>query len=75
MIQIYTDGSCIKNPNGPGGWGVILIEEDGYEYYFADGNIHAASLILYVVFSGRSGTMDICRTSSIFSAVFLLGTF
>ena len=39
MIQIYTDGSCIKNPNGPGGGGVILIEEDGYEYYFADGNI------------------------------------
>jgi ribonuclease HI len=36
MIQIYTDGSCIKNPNGPGGWGIILIEEDGYEYYFAD---------------------------------------
>lgn len=20
MIHIYTDGSCLKNPNGPGGW-------------------------------------------------------
>lgn len=38
MISIYTDGSCLKNPNGPGGWAICIIEEDGKEYYLADGN-------------------------------------
>ena len=23
-VTIYTDGSCLKNPGGPGGWGVVL---------------------------------------------------
>lgn len=32
MAQIYTDGSCIKNPNGPGGWAFVVIE-DGREWY------------------------------------------
>jgi ribonuclease HI len=30
MVSIYTDGSCLKNPNGPGGWAFVIIEEDGY---------------------------------------------
>jgi len=38
MLKIYTDGSCISNPNGPGGWAFVVIEEDGYEYYFSDKN-------------------------------------
>ena len=38
MIQIYTDGSCISNPNGAGGWAIAIIEEDGCEYYFSDKN-------------------------------------
>ena len=38
MLQIYTDVSCIKNPNGPGGWAIAIIEDDGYEYYFSDKN-------------------------------------
>ena len=38
MLQIYTDGSCISNPNGPGGWAIAIIEDDGYEYYFSDKN-------------------------------------
>ena len=25
---VYTDGSCLKNPNGPGGWAFIVIELD-----------------------------------------------
>lgn len=24
-VNIYTDGSCLKNPGGPGGWAAILI--------------------------------------------------
>jgi len=26
--RIYTDGSCLKNPGGPGGWACLLIEND-----------------------------------------------
>jgi len=28
MITIYTDGSCIINPNGPGGWAICIIENN-----------------------------------------------
>jgi ribonuclease HI len=28
-IYLYTDGSCPKNPGGPGGWGFILRSKDG----------------------------------------------
>ncbi len=31
----YTDGSCVRNPGGPAGWGVILVSEDKV----IDGNI------------------------------------
>lgn len=24
-LEIYTDGSCIRNPGGPGGWGVVIL--------------------------------------------------
>lgn len=27
-MAIYTDGSCLKNPNGPGGWCFCLIENN-----------------------------------------------
>ena len=27
MIEIYTDGSCLKNPDGPGGWAFCYIPE------------------------------------------------
>ena len=30
MIEIYTDGSCRKNPGGEGGWGIVVKEENGY---------------------------------------------
>ena len=26
MIHIYTDGSCLANPGGPGGWAAIVVE-------------------------------------------------
>ncbi|MEK7485402.1 MAG: RNase H family protein, partial [Planctomycetota bacterium] len=25
--EIYTDGACINNPGGPGGWGAVLVED------------------------------------------------
>lgn len=36
MIEIYTDGSCLKNPNGPGGWAFIFIENDGTIFSLSD---------------------------------------
>ena len=27
-MNIYTDGSCLKNPNGPGGWGVLILDKE-----------------------------------------------
>ena len=33
MITIYTDGSCLKNPGGAGGWAFCIIEGEGEEYY------------------------------------------
>ena len=29
MIEIFTDGSCLKNPGGSGGWAFCFIEKDG----------------------------------------------
>jgi len=37
MLELYTDGSCVKNPDGPGGWAVVLIDDDKYEWYLSDG--------------------------------------
>ena len=25
-ISVYTDGGCISNPDGPGGWGVVIVD-------------------------------------------------
>jgi ribonuclease HI len=36
MITIYTDGSCLT-PQGPGGYACIVIEEDGTEFIFSEG--------------------------------------
>jgi ribonuclease HI len=36
MFKIYTDGSCLK-PQGPGGYAFVIIEDDGTEYYFCEG--------------------------------------
>ena len=35
-VDIYTDGSCLKNP-GPGGWGAILVYK-GIEKEFSGGD-------------------------------------
>lgn len=31
-IEIYTDGACVKNPGGAGGYAAIIIEEGTYTY-------------------------------------------
>lgn len=34
LIEIYTDGSCLRNPGGPGGWGVVLCDGKLKQEYF-----------------------------------------
>ena len=31
-IHVYTDGACLKNPDGPGGWGVCIFYPNGAMY-------------------------------------------
>ena len=37
IIEIYTDGSCLKNPNGPGGWAFCYKDIDGYCFILSGG--------------------------------------
>jgi len=36
MSILFTDGSCLKNPGGPGGWAFIFIDKDR-EIHMSDG--------------------------------------
>lgn len=40
MCVIYTDGSCLKNPDGPGGWAFIVYEP---EYIWAVSGGHPST--------------------------------
>lgn len=35
-VKIFSDGSCLKNPGGPGGYGIVL-QYRGEEREFSDG--------------------------------------
>lgn len=37
MLIIYTDGSCLSNPGGAGGWAICIIEENGIEFILSGG--------------------------------------
>lgn len=39
MDTIYTDGSCLTNPGGPGGWGYVLFDPEGVEVGRAFGTL------------------------------------
>lgn len=28
MIHLWTDGCCLRNPGGPGGWAYLIVDED-----------------------------------------------
>ena len=38
-IEIYTDGSCLVNPNGPGAWAYVIVESDGFLLVDSGGEI------------------------------------
>jgi len=39
VVEIYTDGSCLLNPNGPGAWAYIINEKDGFLLIDSGGEI------------------------------------
>ena len=39
VVDIYTDGSCLSNPNGPGAWAYIITEKDGFLFVDSGGEI------------------------------------
>lgn len=41
-FTVYADGSCLRNPDGPGGWGVIVIAPDGSRSEF-NGHEHSTT--------------------------------
>lgn len=38
LCHVYTDGSCLKNPNGPGGWAVCIVRPGEAEKTFSGGD-------------------------------------
>lgn len=38
MIKVYTDGSCLKNPDGPGGFAFVIIFDSGEEWHYSEGD-------------------------------------
>lgn len=40
-LNIFTDGSCLKNPDGPGGWGVFF--EQGNACFEVFGGVHTTT--------------------------------
>lgn len=42
MAKIYTDGSCLKNPGGPGGWSFCLLEK-GEEWRVSGGDMRTTN--------------------------------
>lgn len=40
---IYTDGGCIYNPGGKGGYGVVIIDPDTGEYIKFNGSFHSTT--------------------------------
>lgn len=41
MAKIYTDGSCLGNPDGPSGWAFALLEDD--EVWCMVGGSHSST--------------------------------
>ena len=38
MPTFYTDGSCLKNPGGPGGWALAEVNKDDIESFIYGGD-------------------------------------
>ncbi len=60
IVQIYTDGSCLKNP-GPGGW-AALMRYNAHEKMFSGGKVETTNnqMELQAVISGLSALTTGC---------------
>ena len=62
MIEVYTDGSCLVNPGGPGGWAVLIKENDkqNREYVLSGGEPSTTNnrMELTAVIEARSCIME-----------------
>jgi len=69
MYEIYTDGSCMDNPNGPGGWAAIIKNEDG-EKIIHGGAAHTTNnrmemaAIIYALLSTPAGAKGVLYSDS-----------
>ena len=42
-VELWTDGSCLKNPGGPGGWAFVLLEASGQRIESSGGDRETTS--------------------------------
>ena len=42
-IKIYTDGSCLKNPGGPGGWCFCILDNENEDWLVAGNEIKSTN--------------------------------
>lgn len=62
MLEIYTDGSCLKNPNGPGGWAICILEDDThYIMYDSDKSTTNNRMELTAIIEAVKCVKDECK--------------
>jgi ribonuclease HI len=70
MSSLYTDGSCLKNPGGPGGWAFVSICHNEVEWHVSGGDksttnnrMELTAVIEGINFSSKYTTMTIYSDS------------
>lgn len=69
MIEIYTDGACVRSQNGPGGWGVY-VPSTGFEDFGGDPQTTVNRMELEAIYQAvlyASGRKAVIRTDSLLS--------
>jgi ribonuclease HI len=67
---VYTDGSCLKNPGGPGGWAysaygdhqVPFIEDKDKSFYGSEGSVRSTTnnrMELFAIINGLAAAYDL----------------
>ena len=72
-MKIYTDGSCLKNPNGPSGWAFCLLDSNN-EWYGSGGEksstnnrMEMTAVIEALDFISNNSNFNINETYEIYS--------
>ena len=74
-IEIYTDGSCKRNP-GPGGWGAILVYGK-YEKELSGGEKETTNnrMELMAAIAGLEALREVCRVTLYSDSKYLVDAF